>query len=699
MIKLIENVGGSPPPSGYLVKLVESIFKPGGTLQRVLQLDHRPQQSAMALRIAQSLETDQALLIEAGTGVGKSLAYLIPGLMYSIDSERPLIVSSHTITLQEQIRSKDLDLCRQLFDAVPELKRYATFKTALMVGKGNYCCTTRLNHALKDLQADKQTEFLEHNAKTELIRLAKWSATSTNGIVQELSPAPMLEVWEAVNADSSSCSKKNCPPERCFYQRARKHLLSAHCVIVNHSLLFALINAGMRPEGETRGILLPDDLVVLDEAHRIPAIATDHFGIHVSSYAVDRALKRIYNPRTHRGILRRHGQMWDQDAVDHAITAASEFFAYLGDAFLSKHSIRRIQEADCCDNILSEPLQQVAERLAAIIQQSDDPRIQDELKDHRRRILGYRDTINGFVTLAEQDHVHWLERGGKKGQLITLRSAPLDVAPYLREALFSRNTAAILTSATLSDGNRIDRFQQSVGAESADAQIEHSPFNYSDHCRVYIASDAPMPEPGQGRLDLDYLANMICWLSRHIQGGSLVLFTSHFDLRQVHQRCEAFFQKLQRPLLGQGYGTDRSELIRQFKQVGNGILFGTDSFWTGIDVPGSALSQVIITRLPFDNPSHPVSEARSEYIRAHGGNPFAEMTVPEALVKFRQGIGRLIRHHDDSGNIVILDSRILTKSYGKCFLNALPVHAFKRFNRDNRNDVIPATRTPHDSAP
>lgn len=335
MIKLIENVGGSPPPSGYLVKLVESIFKPGGTLQRVLQLDHRPQQSAMALRIAQSLETDQALLIEAGTGVGKSLAYLIPGLMYSIDSERPLIVSSHTITLQEQIRSKDLDLCRQLFDAVPELKRYATFKTALMVGKGNYCCTTRLNHALKDLQADKQTEFLEHNAKTELIRLAKWSATSTNGIVQELSPAPMLEVWEAVNADSSSCSKKNCPPERCFYQRARKHLLSAHCVIVNHSLLFALINAGMRPEGETRGILLPDDLVVLDEAHRIPAIATDHFGIHVSSYAVDRALKRIYNPRTHRGILRRHGQMWDQDAVDHAITAASEFFAYLGDAFLA----------------------------------------------------------------------------------------------------------------------------------------------------------------------------------------------------------------------------------------------------------------------------------------------------------------------------------------------------------------------------
>jgi ATP-dependent DNA helicase DinG len=688
MIGLIENAGGTPVQPGYLVALVEAIFKEGGHLQTVLKLDHRPQQSAMALATAQSLETNKPLLFEAGTGVGKSLAYLIPGLIHSINSERPLIVSSHTITLQEQIRSKDLKICRELFDTVPELKRYASFKTALMVGKSNYCCTTRLSNALKEAQSSKQTEFLESDTKAELIRLAKWSATSKNGIIQELSPAPLPDVWDAVNADSSTCSKKNCDPGVCFYQRARKQLMTSNCVIVNHSLLFALINAGMPPKGDARGILLPDDFVVLDEAHRIPAIATDHFGIHVSSFAVDRALKRIYNPHKNRGILRKHGQKWDQDAVDNALAAAGEFFSYLGDTFLTKRSILRIHEADFCDNILSGPLKEVAERLGAIIQKSDNERVQEELKDHRRSILAYRDTINGFVTLAEEDHVHWLERGGKKGQLITLRSAPLDVAPYLREALFSRKTAAVLTSATLSDGTSIDSFQEKVGGEIAEAQVEYSPFNYKDHCRIYIATDAPTPEPGQGRLDLDYLANMICWLSRNVDGGTLVLFTSHFDLRQVHQRAEGFFNKIKRPLFSQGHGIDRSELTRQFAKAGNGVLFGTDSFWTGVDVPGPALSQVIMARLPFDNPSHPVSEARSEYIRERGGNPFAEMTVPEALVKFRQGIGRLIRRHEDTGNIVILDSRILTKTYGQRFLDALPVQDFKRFNRESRGEIL-----------
>jgi ATP-dependent DNA helicase DinG len=688
MIGLIENAGGSPVKPGYLVTLVDSIFKQDGHLQRALKLDYRPQQAAMALATAQSLEVNKPLLFEAGTGVGKSLAYLIPGLIHSINSERPLIVSSHTITLQEQIRSKDLKICRELFYAVPELKRYASFKTALMVGKGNYCCSTRLSNAIKDAQSSKQTEFLEDDAKKELIRLAKWSATSKNGLIQELSPAPLAEVWDAVNADSSTCCKKNCDASNCFYQRARKNLLSSNCVIVNHSLLFSLINAGMPPKGDARGILLPDDFVVLDEAHRIPAIATDHFGIHVSSFAVDRALKRIYNPRTNRGILRKHGHKWDQDAVDNAIAAAGEFFSYLGDTFLNKRSILRLHEPDFCENILSGPLKEVAERIGAIIQKSDNERIQDELKDHRRRILGFRDTINGFVTLAEDDHVHWLERGGKKGQLITLRSAPLEVAPYLREALFSRQTAAILTSATLSDGTSIDSFQTKVGGEIAHAQVEYSPFNYEKNCRVYIATDAPTPEPGQGRLDLDYLANMICWHSRNIAGGTLVLFTSHFDLRQVHQRTEAFFEKIERPLFCQGQGIDRSELTSKFTQAGNGVLFGTDSFWTGVDVPGAALSQVIIARLPFENPSHPVSEARSEYIRERGGNPFADMTVPEALVKFRQGIGRLIRRHEDSGNIVVLDSRILTKTYGQRFLNALPVKNFQRFNRDNRGQVI-----------
>jgi len=686
MIGLIE-ASGRAPEAGYLQRLVQSIFGEGGYLQSDLGLDHRPEQAEMALAVARSLQTDHPLLFEAGTGVGKSLAYLIPGIIHSVESERPFIVSSHTISLQEQIRNKDLKICRELFTKIPALKRYAEFRTALMVGKGNYCCTTRLSNALKDAKS-AQTELFPPAERGELTRIAAWSATSKHGLLQELAPSPLPEVWDAINADSSTCSRKNCDPSVCFYQRARKQLHSANCVILNHSLLFALINAGMQPEGDGRGVLLADDFLVLDEGHRVPAIATDHFGLHISSFALDRALKRIYNPRTNRGAIKSLGQKWDHDAVDDAVIAAEEFFSYLADTFLTKKSVQRIHGANCCENVLSSPLKVVVERLGDIIQKIDDERLQDELRDHRRRIIGYRNGINGFVDAAEEDHVQWVERSGKKGQIVTLRSAPLDVAPHLREALFKRGTSVVMTSATLSDGKRMDDFQAKSGAEIADTRMVYSPFNYEENCRIYVATDAPQPEPGQGRLDLDYLANMICWCARDNPGGSLVLFTSHFDLRRVAERCEGFFRKINRPLFTQGGGYARTELTREFARAGNGILFGTDSFWTGVDVPGPALSQVIIARLPFENPSHPVSEARSEYIRERGGNPFAEMTIPEALVKFRQGVGRLIRRHQDSGRIVILDSRLLTKSYGPRFLQALPVKSYDRFNRDNREAIF-----------
>ena len=265
---------------------------------------------------------------------------------------------------------------------------------------------------------------------------------------------------------------------------------------------------------------------------------------------------------------------------------------------------------------------------------------------------------------------------------------PLDVAPYLRQHVFSRSTSAILTSATLSDGTSMNSFQDKIGALAAESEIVYSPFDYEANCRIYIASDAPQPEPGEGRLDLDYLANMICWCSRRVEGGTMVLFTSHFDLRQVRERTQAFFHKINRPLFTQGHGMARTEIAQQFASAGNGVLFGTDSFWTGVDIPGPALSQVVIARLPFEHPGHPVGEARSEYIRSRGGSPFEEMTIPEALVKFRQGMGRLIRRHEDRGNIVVLDSRILTKPYGGHFINALPVKSYERFNRENRDSVF-----------
>ncbi len=688
MIGLIEG-SEARRREGWLCALTQSVFRPGGWLEVTLGLDHRPQQAAMAEAVAAALESDQALLFEAGTGVGKSLAYLIPGLIHAVAAKRPMVVSSHTISLQEQIRNKDLELCRTLFQKVPELTNFAGFKTALMVGRGNYCCTTRLSRAFSESGAARQGELFAGDERDDLARIAEWAATSAEGLLQELSPPPLPGAWDAVNADSSTCSRKHCDPSTCFYQRARRRLEGAQCVIVNHSLLFSLINAGMPPDGdEARGVLFADDFVVLDEAHRVPAIATDHFGLHLSSFGVDRALKRLYNPRTRRGVLARHGDQWDRAAVEQAIEASAEFFDYLGDSYLRERTVQRMHDPGFCENTVSGPLAEVARRLGALGPKIEDEVLRAELRDHRRRVSAQRDGIRGFIDFAAEGHVRWLERGGRSGRIVTLRSAPLDVAPCLREALFRRRTGVILTSATLSDGHRMDRFRDEVGAEAAETRIEYSPFDYEKNCLVFVAEDAPGPTRASGRLDLDYLAEAITWCAARTTGGTLVLFTSHADLRAVAERAAPVLAEHGRPLFTQGHGHGRSELTRRFAAAGDGVLFGTDSFWTGVDVPGPALSQVILARLPFENPSHPVIEARAERIQALGGNPFAEMTVPAALVKFRQGLGRLIRTAGDRGNLVILDSRIVNRPYGRNFIAALPRPGFARFNRGNREAVF-----------
>ena len=289
MIGLRDDTGSAPPPTSHAPALAAKIFTEDGWLQTALRLEHRPQQEQMARAVAAAMRDDQPLLFEAGTGVGKSLAYLVPGLIQAIDQSRQLIVSTHTISLQEQLETSDLPLCRRLFKSTAALARYADFKSAVLVGKSNYLCTTRLGHAL----ADHASLFPDADYD-ELQRIATWAEATDTGLRHELRPPPRAEVWDAVSADSSSCSRKHCDHEKCFYQRAKARLRSAHVVIVNHALLFALINAGGAQAGgakhDARGVLFPDDFLVLDEAHTVPEVATDHFGLSLSSYGVERAL-------------------------------------------------------------------------------------------------------------------------------------------------------------------------------------------------------------------------------------------------------------------------------------------------------------------------------------------------------------------------------------------------------------------------
>lgn len=680
MIGINDGPATPPPPPTRAPELAARIFAEGGWLQEGLKLEHRPQQEQMARAVAAAMKADEPLLFEAGTGVGKSLAYLLPGIIHAMDQSRQLIVSTHTIALQEQLETKDLLLCRRVFSTSPEMEKYTTFKSAVLVGKSNYLCTTRLANALRD-----KHELFTTPEHDELLRVAAWAEATTTGLRHELTPAVSHDVWDLVNADSSSCARKYCDCEKCFYQRARARLRQANVIVVNHSLLFAHINAGGAAEkGGARGVLFPDDFVVLDEAHTVPEVATDHFGLRMSSYGTDRMLKHLFNPKTKRGLLKKFGSSTDQQLVVDALDASEQFFTFLAEKLLDKKPIVRVREEGFAEPWLDGPLLALIKSVRTLADKLDEGRDRDELLEQAGKLKTYQTNVRQFLSVADEKFVYWLERSGKRQTIVTLRSAPIDIAPYLREELLQRQTSVVFTSATLAMGGQIEPFQMRIGATLVRSAIAHSPFDFQRNMRVFVATDVPLPSPRDARLALDVLIDYVRFCTLRAKGGTLVLFTSYSDMRQVADALEVDFAKARRPFLMQGGDLSRTELARKMRSLGNAILFGTDSFWTGIDVPGDALAQVIITRLPFEVPTHPVLEARTEWIRDQGGSPFGELTLPDALIKFRQGIGRLIRTINDRGIVTILDSRIVAKPYGRHFLDCMPKREYEKISRENR---------------
>jgi ATP-dependent DNA helicase DinG len=619
----------------------------------------------MAERVAEIIEDRRHLVVEAGTGTGKSLAYLIPAAYAAQELGKKAIISTYTIHLQEQLFGKDVPIVQSL---VP-----FEFTAALLKGRQNYLCPHRLKKAQQhqgDLFATGQAE--------QLRGLVDWAGRTKDGTLSDIDFQVDAAVWAQVASEAFACTPRHCGgPTGCFYQMARTKVLDANVVILNHALLFGLLaGAEESEEGPSEGYLFPNDFLVLDEAHEVEDVAAKALGLEVRMGSLRFLLQRLVHPRTKKGVLTRIG---DGNAMKSTLGVLGilegAFEEILESAGLGASGQKRVRQPLGVKSELGPRLMDIRAQLLKLAEDAGDGEERNELKDHARRLEASAFGLGEFLKMSREGHAYWVERRlpeeGKahRGEM-SLHASPVEVAERLEELVFRPDCTTIMTSATLDVGRGLEFFAKRVGAQEAETLFVESPFDYESQMRVYLPKG--MPEPSEGQRFQEALEG---WIQRFVgmtKGKAFVLFTSRAMLRKTVEGMAGWFEEQGIRLLVQDKGNSRTRLLKEFKEDRDSVLFGTDSFWQGVDVPGEALSNVILTRLPFSVPDEPLFEARCERIKEKGGEPFRELQLPEAILKFRQGVGRLIRSREDRGQIAVLDGRILSRTYGKSFLKILP---------------------------